>query len=655
MGSLIFKILSLKTITDNQVLEDKLSSLTSSMEGLVLFLSSVTELQSFDELKCRVDNQIDDTVLHVQTSEPQSKKVSDFLSLKERVASGVNSENKEELCSLFVAILSLYSENVIPAEVNQSMVLMIEKIQNSDSHYFKDTSYVQLFKTFSLMLLSAYFSKSNCVLPALSIYPLGANLQCRDGGNVEIELATTKLSNHPAQQYIEGFIEMFIAKESLLQSVPWQMHKHVPMGIRILLGGDKKAISKIDRYALGAMTYVSAGSMVDVFKSFRHVFRDSIEDVSSLLRKKTFTVDDRKQIEESLIFCDADSESLTGCFFSPLTDEDSMPIFGESDVSNVGPFFRDSGLAYIQDLYVANSEDFEVVDRLLVSSLETWSYVTCDENGRLTISSHNMWGKLSGDAPCEHLTEGQTNRLFNVILPNFYQYERSENYLSNVEQSIQSSVYSKNKETIPRRFSLDDYHDFFDPTKTDLLIDQVSQCLVDFSIGLDVNLECVSDALFLLNVVSETCRDSSYIIASDIFQHVTVDVLLNIEERVSGNPYLLNRLSQVKDRYAVVTQHAGLQIYRQYLNGTIDLSKQEEINTLGTAYIRFNAPYSRMDRYLEKVVDHLMCSRTCIIDKVLSADFSDNENLFFFMNPMTVKTLLLRKTNQEKAKFLFFK
>ena len=112
MGSLIFKILSLKTITDNQVLEDKLSSLTSSMEGLVLFLSSVTGLHSFDELKCRVDNQIDDTVLHVQTSEPQSKKVSDFLSLKERVASGVNSENKEELCSLFVAILSLYSENV---------------------------------------------------------------------------------------------------------------------------------------------------------------------------------------------------------------------------------------------------------------------------------------------------------------------------------------------------------------------------------------------------------------------------------------------------------------------------------------------------------------------------------------------------------------
>jgi len=37
MGSLIFKILSLKTITDNQVLEDKLSSLTWSMEGLVLY------------------------------------------------------------------------------------------------------------------------------------------------------------------------------------------------------------------------------------------------------------------------------------------------------------------------------------------------------------------------------------------------------------------------------------------------------------------------------------------------------------------------------------------------------------------------------------------------------------------------------------------
>ena len=38
---------------------------------------------------------------------------------------------------------------------------------------------------------------------------------------------------------------------------------------------------------------------------------------------------------------------------------------------------------------------------------------------------------------------------------------------------------------------------------------------------------------------------------------------------------------------------------------------------------------------------------------MLRTTLSNNENIFFCMNPMTVKTLMLRKTSQEKAEFLF--
>ncbi|MBT5953357.1 hypothetical protein HOG98_01420 [bacterium] len=609
MGSIIFKILStgsrsndeIRRGTDCSSLDVTFSSLITDKSGLVPFLSNAKAFQSLPELKTKVDSQIDEFVLHLKNSTCDFDTICAFLSLKDSVSDFVKSDNKDDVCSFLSTVGALYSKNVIPEKVLQSIDLKIDQIKKCNVDYFKRASYMKLFKTFSLTFLLSYFSNSTHVLPALSIYPLGANLECGNGGNVDMEKATAKLSNHPVQQCLDGVIDEFIAKDMLLQSVPWQMHKHVPMGIRIFLGAEIKAVSEIDGNALGAMTYVTAGGMVSLYKSFCHVLRDSIYETASFLKKDLFDVSEKKKIEESFVFCDTELTSLNDSFFSSFVDDFGMPICRKLDFSTIVPFFRTSGLPFIQDLYLGQSDDFETIDRQLIVSLEQWSYIVYDDKEQIHITSDKEWGTLNCGAKSGPLTGDDVKALFNIILPKFYMYERAEDYVSKVEKAVRKSAYVKNKETIPRRFILDDYHDFFDPNKTDGLIENVSDCLLDFSEGVPVNLECVSDALFLTNVVSERGRDSSYIIALDIFQRVTQDVLLKIEERVSGNLYLLNRIAHVKSRYDLVTNHDDLKTYQKYLDGTIDLSNKEDMNLLGSSYIKFNAPFRRIEGYAEKV------------------------------------------------------
>ncbi|MBT5953360.1 hypothetical protein HOG98_01435 [bacterium] len=629
-------------------------NLLTNMGRMVPFLTNANALNNLEDVKQNV-------LAHLSESDGSDNSLSFFT--EDEIEKFLTSTDVSYICMFSSRIIDLFDDSIVPRALKEEIHRKFSVLEASTTPYFRVDSFTTLYNTYILLLLNAKFENSSQVVAALNVYPLLANFSCEDGGKTELEAATLHINGHPIEKRLLGTIEQFILKESLCDGVDDMYPIHVPKGLRIMLGGEKEKIVKIDQWGYGALRGVSAGKLFRLYDYIHTMFRDDCQTLSSELSQPSFDGDMKDKIERSLIFYGIDLGDYQLAFVEAKIDDNLYPVYLDRSIENLFLIIRESGDIAVQSLYLDNEKNMEDVDSYIFSLLKWYGYIFEKENGHVAVTSYEYWASnsnLENDAELKEkiyrdcdlpsiagrLDKDSISSLFNLVLPSFYLYEKVDKYMEKLTTVLMQSSWVHSSEDVTSKLSITSYNDFFNIDKSELVIQELKDCLLDYSTGDDVSEADVGKSLFILHVLAEQCRDSSHAIAIDIFRTVTPDVLEAIKTRATHSVFIAAKVDHVKERYDVIEKQDGCNLLLWFIGDVLSadlLGGEDLLNTL----IRLNAPPKLFEKYSQQEVAKRIengvsgVSKRTIYSEILGKKVS-SIGVCFYLNPVTVTFLMDR-------------
>ncbi|MBT5953362.1 hypothetical protein HOG98_01445 [bacterium] len=620
--------------------EPIVSNLETSLDAIIPFLTNAKSSSDLDNVTERVVQVIQKTQKNLRVRNESS----DYFT-REKIGQYVTSKSKNSAIDFSIAVIELFDTSIISEVFKNELKLKFRKLSGCDTPYFSNDSFTNMYKIYFLLLLDAYFENDSQVVSALTVYPIEANFACEDGGKAELEKAINRLAGDVMQLKVEGAFSKFILTDNVCLGVDVVMEIHVPIGLRIMMAGDKSKLVTLDGNALGALSQVSAEKLFKLYGAVKGMFEDESREMGQILTQTEFDCYEKKRIEESLIFYGMDFSNYKDAFLQAKTNDDGFAVCLSMSKEMVFSLIRETKYEHLQDLYLENCDGFDEVDRYVVESLIRFGYLKVDASNEITlVVDYAFWGvETSGPAPTSleggDLTGEQLKCIFNLIAPQFYLYEKSDNYIENLTKAVQVSPWVNDASVENTTLSIASYNDFFKEYVSEVLVSDVKTCLLEYADGAERSEYDVRLSLYLLHIVSEVCNNNSYSIAMDLFKSITSEKLDNIKQRGQASLFISNTVDQIIERQRVISGIKNCKVKQLYLDGTVNLDNAYHRYEVFQALVETNSPAHVLEEFCSRDAKRRGVEEARVYDELLTMDIMYEQSICFYLAPETINIL----------------